>query len=158
MLRKLFSVSLAMVMLLCCVGFVLAAPNSTNKYLSGSTHHMKETLIQVDSNPEHSVENSTGECWFFKHDQIPLSARLTRPNHSPSGLILRWLNFDVYRLNDDGSNGELIFHNRKHTDFYGGPGKTEVKLLPGKYKLVVTYNGNRKYHSASRTVYMYVMT
>jgi hypothetical protein len=155
MLRKLFSVSLAMVMLLCCVGSVLAAPNSTNKYLSGSTHHLKETFIQVDSNNEHSVLNSTGECWIFNHEQIPLSAWL---NTNQRCMILRWLNFDIYRLNDDGSNGELIFHDRKRTDFFGGPAKTEVKLLPGKYKLVVSYNGNYKYRPASRTVYMYVMT
>lgn len=163
MIRKLFSVSLALVILLCCVGSVSATPNHTNKYLSSSKHYMYETEIIVASNTHHINKNSSGEYWFFDHKNISLDLYLTKihPNGSYSCLGWRYLDINVYKVDDDGRNEKVVYHhNAKRTYFFGGPLKIKLKLHPGKYKLAVNYHGCKMFHlkPCSRTVYMDVMT
>jgi hypothetical protein len=55
-----------------------------------------------------------------------------------------WLDFNVYKVNSDGSNGMLFYHTRKKTGTFGGPINLGLYLLQGDYKLEMTYGGDRK--------------
>jgi hypothetical protein len=53
-----------------------------------------------------------------------------------------WLNMYLYKINDDGSCGKLIWTDRQKTRFTGGPVETKkIYLSPGVYRLLVTFDG-----------------
>ena len=65
----------------------------------------------------------------------------------------RYVNFDLYIVNADGTNGECIFHDRKLTHLLFHQAISEEMQLPkditypaGKCSLVATYEGNTRDH------------
>jgi hypothetical protein len=79
---------------------------------------MDKTGIQIYSDNEDYTITDMGYYMIFEHDTITFKAWLSLIDGgywiSPL-LDWRWLNFYLYKVNGDGSNGKLLFHDREKT-------------------------------------------
>lgn len=88
---------------------------------------------------------------------IAISAKLSELDDdfgSYKPLEWRYLNFYVYRTNDDGSNRNLVYHDRQMTGLLICDAVTSLVLGWGDYNVVVIYEGNSKDHLESSNATM----
>lgn len=66
-----------------------------------------------------------------------------------STLEWEWLDLDIYKLIDDGSDANgldisLYYHDRKKTNWNGIVTTPKIQFEPGDYVFIVTYEGSRR--------------
>lgn len=94
-------------------------------------------------------------------DEIALQARLywywytidsSKAEWIPQ--ICRYLEFNVYKANDDGTNGDLVWSDTAMTNFFTANANPDEFTLTekGKYNLVVKYDGKLKYCEAKSKI------
>jgi len=68
----------------------------------------------------------------------------------------RYLNFNVYKANPDGSNGELVWSGSSMTNWFSGNANPEKFTLneSGNYNLVVKYEGKLKPCNATAKIFV----
>lgn len=59
-------------------------------------------------------------------------------------LAWRWIVFDLYKLNTNGLDPVLYYHDRKMTNWRGLVETANIRFEPGDYVLIVSYGGNKK--------------
>ncbi|MEN6293353.1 MAG: hypothetical protein ABFD07_15240, partial [Methanobacterium sp.] len=70
--------------------------------------------------------------------------------------ICRYLDFNVYKSNADGSNGDLVWSDTAMTNFFtanANPDEFSLKEK-GTYNLLVKYEGKLKHCSATAKIYV----
>ena len=95
-------------------------------------------------------------------DSITLQARLywycytIDPNPKWIPQLCRYLNFYVYKANDNGSNGELVWSDTAITNLFTANANPDTFQLTesGTYNLVVKYEGKLKNSNASAKIYV----
>jgi hypothetical protein len=118
---------------------------------------LEDTKIAgIDGQPLKDISVQTG-------DSITLQARLywyyypadaTKAMWIPQ--ICRYLDFYVYKANDDGTNGELVWSDNAITNFFTANANPDTFQLnkSGTYNLVVKYEGKLKHSNASARIYV----
>lgn len=61
-----------------------------------------------------------------------------------NSLVMRYLDFYVYKLTTDGSDPVEYYHTQKMTNLYGTATTPYIVFKPGDYTLHVSYGGNTR--------------
>jgi len=124
-------------------------------YSEPTETQMHKTKVEVWSkDPSHDMNFPVS---VHGGSTIAISAKLSELDEnlgSYKPLEWRYLNFYVYRANDDGSNSRLVYQDRQLTGLLICDTVTSLVLGWGDYNVIVTYEGNYEDHLESSSATM----